>query len=109
MAWPLYLRWALWWLFDAGWPGGGEDVMVEGQQKCLEALECLTFPNGEFCTPFAPIEAITGYDRRVVRRHVRSLARKGLAEYFRGLCTEDGEFAGAGYCITKAGLAKVGL
>ncbi len=77
--------------------------MIEGQQACLEALECLTYPDGEQCSSFAPIEQITGYDRRTVKRHVRALARKGLAEYFRGLCTEDGEFAGAGYCITKAG------
>ena len=77
--------------------------MIEGQRKCLDALEELTSPNGELCMPFAPIEKETGYDRRTVRRHVRALARKGLAEYFRGLCTEDGDFAGAGYCITKAG------
>ena len=77
--------------------------MIEGHQKCLEELDALTQPNGEFCTPFAPIMDGTGYDRRTVRRHIRALARKGLAEYFRGLCTVDGEFAGAGYCITKEG------
>ena len=81
--------------------------MIEGQQKCLEALEILTLPNGEICMPFAPIENATGYDRRTVKRHVRALARKGLAEYFRGLCTEDGELAGAGYCITKNGRSVV--
>ncbi len=77
--------------------------MIEGHQKCLEALDDLTQPNGEFCSPFAPIERATGYDRRTVRRYIRALARKGLAEYFRALCTEVGEFAGAGYCITKVG------
>ena len=77
--------------------------MIEGQQKCLVVLDELTSPNGELCMPFAPLERATGYDRRLVRRHVRALARKGFAEYFRGLCTEDGDFAGAGYCITKAG------
>lgn len=80
-------------------------MMIEGQQACLEALETLTYPNGERCSPFAPIERITGYDRRTVKRHVRALARKGLAEYFRGLCTEEGDFAGAGYCITTSGIA----
>ena len=78
--------------------------MVEGQEKCLEALETLTYPGGELCVPFAPVEAITGYERRYVRRCVRALARKGLAEYFRGLVSEDGDFGGAGYCITDAGL-----
>ena len=83
--------------------------MVEGQEKCLEALAELTLPNGEMCAPFAPIERETGYDRRTVKRNVRALARKGLAEYFRGLCTEDGDFAGAGYCITKAGCSALSV
>ena len=81
--------------------------MIEGQQRCLDVLQELTRPNGEMCTPFAPIQNHTGYDRRTVRRYVRALARKGLAEYFRGLCTEDGELAGAGYCITVAGRSEL--
>lgn len=80
-------------------------VMIEAQQKCLAVLAEITTPNGEMCVPFAPIQRHTEYDRKTVRRHVRALARKGFAEYFRGLITEDGDFAGAGYCITKAGLA----
>ena len=54
--------------------------MIEGHQKCLEVLE---------------------------GRYVRALARKGFAEYFRGLCREDGDFAGAGYCITRAGVSEL--
>lgn len=77
--------------------------MIEAHRKCLQSLADLTSPNGEMCVPFAPVERETGYDRRTVRRHIRALARKGLAEYFKGLCTESGDFAGAGYCITKAG------
>lgn len=38
-----------------------------------------------------------------VRRAVRSLAKKGLTEYLRGLMTEDGLVAGSGYCCTKEG------
>ena len=71
--------------------------------KCLDALSSLTEPNGEMCVPFAPLMAHTELDRKTVRRNVRALARKGLAEYFRGLCTENGEMAGAGYCITREG------
>ena len=81
--------------------------MIDGQQKCLEALAELSRPHGELCMPFAPLEAATGYDRRTVRRYVRQLARKGLAEYCRGLCTEAGEFAGAGYCISTDGIAAL--
>ena len=76
--------------------------MIEGQGRCLAALHGLTRPH-EICVPFAPIQAITTYDRKTVRRHVRALARKGLAEYKRGLWNDDGP-AGAGYCITNAGI-----
>ena len=42
-------------------------------------------------------------NRIQVRSSVRALARKGLAKYGSGLCTEDGDFAGSGYCCTKKG------
>jgi DNA-binding transcriptional MocR family regulator len=38
-----------------------------------------------------------------VRRACRALARKGLAEYVRGLFDDDGMVAGSGYCATKEG------
>lgn len=52
---------------------------------------------------FAPICKTTQLDRRIVRLACRSLARKGLTKFYRGLCTDDGDFAGAGYAATKAG------
>jgi predicted transcriptional regulator len=52
---------------------------------------------------FKSIAKRSGLDIKHVRRTVRSLARKGLAEYGRGLWTEDGQVAGSGYCITDAG------
>lgn len=81
--------------------------LIEGYKKCLGALAELTAPNGEACVPFAPLEKLTGYDRRTVRRYVRALARKGLAEFHRPLWSEDGEPKGAGYCISTAGLAAL--
>lgn len=42
-------------------------------------------------------------DERIVRIACRALARKGLAEYVRGLIDEDGLIAGSGYCATKEG------
>ncbi len=77
--------------------------MTPDAKKCLAALNELTAPNGEMCMPFLPIMDRTELDRKTVRRNIRALARKGLAEYFRGLWTEDGDPAGAGYCITTAG------
>lgn len=41
--------------------------------------------------------------RERARSACRSLAAKGLAQYWRGLFTEDGEVAGSGYAITRAG------
>ncbi len=44
-------------------------------------------------------------DERQVRLACRSLARKGLAKFERGLFNDDGEVAGSGYCATRAGAA----
>ena len=77
--------------------------MTPDAKNCLEALNDMTAPNGEMCMPFKPLMDATGLDRKTVRRNIRALARKGLAEYFRGLWTEDGEMAGAGYCISCKG------
>lgn len=53
--------------------------------------------------PFKPISQKTGLERSVVRRIVRRLARKGYTEFCKGLWSEDGEPAGAGYAITPEG------
>lgn len=53
--------------------------------------------------PFRAICDHDGLPHDRVRRAVRGLARKGLAQYARGLCTEDGDFAGSGYCCTELG------
>jgi hypothetical protein len=56
---------------------------------------------------FAHIVAETGFDIKQVRKSCRYLARKGLAQYGRGLWTEDGEPFGSGYAATAAGNALV--
>lgn len=71
------------------------------EQKVLHALGLGRDEFGYFS--FATITAETGLDRKVVRRACRALARKGLAEYGKGLWSEDGEPAGSGYAITKQG------
>ena len=80
--------------------------LSEMQAKCLSAQAVQSRPQGEYCVSFAPIQDETELSRTDVKRSVRALARKGLAEFHKGLCTEAGEFAGAGYCITKAGLER---
>ena len=80
--------------------------MTEGQEECLKALFNYSSPDGRMCLPFAPIMEETGLDRATVRRNVRALKRKGLAEFYKGLvCEDDGTLAGAGYCITQEGFS----
>ncbi len=43
-------------------------------------------------------------DRRRVRLACRKLKRKGLAEFSAGLSNSAGEFAGAGYAVSPAGI-----
>ena len=80
--------------------------MIDAEWQCLDALHELSVPHGEVCLPFAPVMGHTGLDRRTVRRCIRRLARKGLAEFHNGLWNEDGEMAGAGYCITPGGISE---
>lgn len=52
---------------------------------------------------FAGIARYVRLARKDIRRACRSLKRKGLAEFYRGCWTEDGEPFGSGYGATKAG------
>lgn len=74
------------------------------QTACLAWLALNSRPNGERCFGFQPIAMAIGIERSLVRRAVRALARKGYAEFHKGLCNDDGEFAGAGYCVSPLGL-----
>lgn len=55
---------------------------------------------------FKGLEKQTKLDRRHVRLACRSLARKGLAEYLKGLWSEYGP-AGAGYGATEKGASFI--
>jgi hypothetical protein len=54
---------------------------------------------------FDTLSKRTAIEKRIVRLDCRRMARKGLTEYGKGLCTDEGEFAGSGYTITEAGRA----
>lgn len=78
----------------------------DNERKVLSVLFEAYSDYEEFCyLNFKGIEVRCGLDRKTVRRAARSLARKGLAQYGRGLWTDGGEMAGSGYCCTKAGFA----
>ena len=78
----------------------------ENEKKVLMQMNCerddFAFSN------FAWLTEVTGLDRKSVRRACRSLTRKGLAVFQKGLWTSEGDPAGAGYAATWDGF-KVGL
>lgn len=75
----------------------------ERERKCLEYLAKI-YPHDEANVAyFRDIAKKTGLEERKVRCAVRSLARKGLTEYVRGLFDDDGMVAGSGYAATYEG------
>jgi len=78
------------------------------ERACLKVLAHYRGEDEDFCyLHFQTVMDATKLTRPEVRRAIRSLARKGLAEYGKGLWTDDGP-AGAGYCCTEEGLKHVG-
>jgi hypothetical protein len=84
----------------------GKPVSISGRE--MQALNALAGSyGGDFdCLRFSAIAKRAAIDPKHVRRSVRALARKGLAEYVKGLWNEDGEPAGSGYRCTEAGFAR---
>lgn len=74
----------------------------ESEGYVLNVLESVYDYEGN-CMPFAWIADQTKQTVKEVRRAARSLARKGLAKYERGLFDDDGRVAGSGYRCTKLG------
>ena len=57
----------------------------------------------DFYHAFRSLCCETQLDRKTVRRACRSLARKELTKYGKGLWNEDGEPCGSGYALTDQG------
>jgi hypothetical protein len=78
--------------------------MSPTEQQVLKALVQGERYEGTFGVfNFAYLSEETGLERPQVRRACRSLARKGLAEFFKGLWSDEGKPAGSGYAATHAG------
>jgi Mn-dependent DtxR family transcriptional regulator len=71
----------------------------------MQALNALAGIDEDHYLNFKAIARRSKLDPSYVRRSVRALARKGLAEYGKGLWTDEGELAGSGYRATAAGRA----
>lgn len=74
----------------------------ENQRRCLLVMAEI-YGHESDCYYMRHIAKQTGMEQRLVRIAVRALARKGLAEYVRGLFNEEGSVAGSGYRATTAG------
>lgn len=80
--------------------------MSPTEYKILEALADEGYEG--FCYwSFDALCRRTQLERRVVRHGCRSLARKGFAEFGKGLWNEEGKPAGSGYAATRAGAAAL--
>jgi hypothetical protein len=85
---------------------GFPDVTVpvsERELKALRALGQVYADDGANYLSFRGIAQRSSLDKSHVRRAVRALARKGFAEFGKGLWDEDGP-RGAGYCCTHDGM-----
>lgn len=78
------------------------------ERAALGALHEVYHQGEAWALTFKGVSVRSGLPLHQVRRTVRALARKGMAQYMRGLMTEDGELAGAGYCCTADGAAWIG-
>ena len=83
--------------------------LTKRETPVLHLLREHSRPDGEWCVSFSTLSGEPRNSERTceVRRIVRQLARKGLAEYHRGLFTDDGMICGSGYCVTRAGLTAL--
>lgn len=70
--------------------------LTENQYKILNFLH-----DEEWCYPYAPIEEETKLPRSILEKEVKVLREAGLVSYIRGLVTEEGNFAGSGFCRTE--------
>lgn len=67
-------------------------------------LTAMTYvPEEGWCVSLHRLAADTGLSREVCRAIVADLRAAGLASYHKGLWSDDGTPAGAGYAITQAG------
>jgi hypothetical protein len=72
-------------------------------ELCLRTLDNM-ISDPEYCTRTDGMAKSMGIDKDMVIALLRELKRRGHADFFRGLFTEDGDVAGAGYAPTRAGL-----
>lgn len=73
----------------------------------MESHQTGEFPRESYAYHLKFLAEHTGLPREIVRAVCRSLTDQGLAFYMKGLWTDHGQPAGAGYGITDAGAARL--
>jgi hypothetical protein len=81
--------------------------LSERERAVLEVLVDAGGPDDFGFLSFAGIARRGKIDPLSVRRSVRSLARKGLAQFEKGLWSDAGEPRGSGYCATREAIAAL--
>jgi hypothetical protein len=76
--------------------------LTERHRRAVVGL-ALAAPCHDWFAPFKSIASNGNLEPYLVRKSVRHIARKGLAEYASGLMNDDGEVMGAGYRLTADG------
>lgn len=79
-------------------------IKINDKERKVLGVMAEDFDDDMNCRYFRSLASMTKLTIPEVRRAARSLTKKGLAEYHRGLFDEDGMVAGSGYCATKAGV-----
>ena len=85
-----------------------ETKINENERRILEFFAADYDPEEPAAYYFKGIIAHTGLDLKQVKRACRSLKKKGLAVYMRGLFDEDGKVAGSGYGASEEGYKLIG-
>lgn len=79
-------------------------TLSKEQLDVLSQLYWMTDAFGEQCVYFRTIASRANMPEAAVAKSARELRAMGLAQFMRGLMTEDGMCAGAGYAITADGV-----
>jgi hypothetical protein len=79
------------------------DALTVLRRGILEALSDAS--DWDLCLNLYGLSSRLGLPRETIRGLVADMRSDGLVRYERGLWTEDGQPAGAGYSITEAGIA----
>lgn len=68
-----------------------------------EAVLAEMHSDGEYCINYTYLAGLNGMSRKELQPIIKHLKELGYIDFYRGLMTEEGEVAGAGWCRSSAG------